>query len=130
MSDHFADRMIEYFALNANSVSIDPIMYFLRASVRLNPILETMVVTRLNHLATIAPGPLEMTAKTLWTKLIQKLPFQTRTTKIGKLYDAFFNLLGEQELLDYAPTPPGKSYNNSKPFLKINHSHFARCAKK
>ena len=107
MSEHFADRLIEYFALNANSVSIDPIMYFLRASVRLNPMLEKMVVTRLNMLAATAPGPLELTAKSLWNKLIKTLPFRSRTTPMGKLYDTYFNLLGEQELLEYSPTPPG-----------------------
>ena len=126
MSEHFADRLVEYFALNANNVAIDPIMYFLRASVRLNPILETLVVTRLNHLANTAPGPLELTAEALWKKFIKGLPFQSRTMKIGKLYDAFFNLLGEQDLLDYAPTPPGQlisryQYSNSKvsPFFNI-----------
>ena len=108
MSEHFADRMIEYFALNANNISIDPIMYFLRASIRLNPILESMAVTRLNHLAATSPGPLEMTANSLWHKLIKTLPFKSRTNSLGKLYDAFFNLLGEQDLLAYSPTPPGK----------------------
>ena len=113
MSEHFADRMIEYFALNANSISIDPIMYFLRASVRLNPIIETLIVTRLNHLLTIAPGPLEMTAKTFWFKFLKGLPFKSRTNHIGKIYDAYFNLLGEQELLDYSPTPPGQFITNN-----------------
>ena len=109
MSEHFADRLIEYFALNANSTSIDPIMYFLRASVRLNPLLEKMVVTRLNMLAATAPGPLELTANAIWNKLLKNLPFRSRNTPMGKLYDAYFNLLGEQELLSYSPTPPGMS---------------------
>ena len=108
MSEHFADRLIEYFALNANTIAIDPIMYFLRASVRLNPLLQNMVVARLNTLAAIAPGPLELTANTIWTKLLKTLPFRSRNTPMGKLYDAYFNLLGEQELLNYSPTPPGE----------------------
>ena len=107
MSEHFADRMIEYFALNANNVAIDPLLYFLRASVNLNPLLENIVVARMNAVALAAPGPLEMTANTLWKKLIQNLPFRSRTGQLGAMYNAYFNLLGEQGLLEYAPTPPG-----------------------
>ena len=125
LSEHYADRLLEYFALNANNLAIDPIMLLLRAAVRVNPnsMIKTMAVARLNSAAIISSGPLELLAKDFWSRIMSTMPFASKGSPFGEMLHAFFSTIISADLLNYALTPPGKWRHIFFNFVKNSRFH-------
>ena len=101
---------MEYCALHANHMAMDPIMHFLHAATITRPYVKPIVEKLLENLARKSHGPFELTAGTLWRRLsgIQGLK-PVEEGEIFKLMQSFMEMMMDIDLLSYTPTPPGKT---------------------
>ena len=104
-------KLKEYFALNANSIAIDPVLLYLRAAASLQQEAVPKIVNEMNE-AAMAKGPFEITAKDIW-KLVRQTTSKIKTDSsdqaINTMIDQFIKTMGKNGLLNYVPTPPGKT---------------------